>query len=129
MLCRGLFLSSGICMDCTNIVDHGLKNQIIIEDKGSESGNLYISCFQTGFWRNWCLVAPIVWHVSAQGHYWRGTVLVSLASLSISFPVSDVHSPLEPMNGFPFMSDQVLPCLLEFILPEGFLQPIPSNVQ
>lgn len=79
VLCRGLFLSSGICVDCTNIVDYSLKNQIIIEHKAPESGKLHISYVQTGFWRNWCLVAPVVfWHVSAQGHYWRGTVLVSL---------------------------------------------------
>lgn len=41
----------------------------IIKDQGPECGNPCISCFQAGFWRNWCLVAPIVaWHVSAQGH-------------------------------------------------------------
>lgn len=63
----------------------------------------------------------VVWHVSAQGHYWRGTVLVYLPLCQ--YLLSCIRCTFTPraMNGFPFMSDQVLTCLLEFILPEAFL--------
>lgn len=111
LLRRGLFLSSCVCMACTNKVDHSLKNQIIVADKGPEPGNLYISCFQTGFWRNWCLVTPVAaWHVTAQGHYWRGTVLVPLP-LS-QYLLSCIRCPFTPRT-CEWVSTQVRsgPCL------------------
>lgn len=83
---------------------------------------MFLGGDKSRFWRNRSPGAPVdvAWIVSAQGHDQRGAVLLSSPLSTVSPFRHHIGCTLTPGYGFSFVPDQVLACLLEFILPEVF---------
>lgn len=123
------FLSHCICVACTNIGDsYSAKSKntdyrqrlwicksvyfmfqkwVLGELVSSGSCRCYLASECSGSWleRSWLLSLP-----------------------SSQYLLSGIRCTFTPGHGFPFVSDQVLACLLEFILPEVFFKSLSQAV-
>lgn len=73
-------------------------------------------------------LVDVAWIVSAWGHDQTGAVLLSSPLSTVSPFRCHIGCTLTPGYGFPFVPDQILACLLEFILPEVFSRALSAAV-